>query len=136
MKTGRVAFACAVVAVAALTLQRVQRPAAAQNQAPTVRPWTVTASRYTFDPPRIEVSQDDLVEIDLRTDDIAHSLTIDAYRIAKRVEPGPIGRLRVPRGPRRASSPTTATCRSTTAAAGCAESSSSSRGGERSDSFK
>ena len=38
--------------------------------------------------PRIEVNQDDLVKIDLRTTDIAHSLTIDAYRIAKRVEPG------------------------------------------------
>ena len=88
MKTRRVAFACVVVAMAALTLQRVPRPAAAQNQAPTVRPWTVTASRYTFDPPRIEVFQDDLVKIDLRTDDIAHSMTIDAYRIAKRVGPG------------------------------------------------
>jgi heme/copper-type cytochrome/quinol oxidase subunit 2 len=59
-----------------------------QNQAPTVRPWQVTASRYKFDPPRIEVLQDDLVKIELRTEDIAHSLTIDAYRIAKRVSPG------------------------------------------------
>ena len=59
-----------------------------QNQAPTVRPWHVTASRYAFDPPRIEVLQDDLVKIELRTEDIAHSLTIDAYRIAKRVNPG------------------------------------------------
>ena len=88
MRAGRVALACAVVAVAASRLQRVQPPAAAQNQAPTVRPWTVTASRYTFDPPRIEVFQDDLVKIDRRTDDIAHSMTIDAYRIAKRVSPG------------------------------------------------
>ena len=59
-----------------------------QNQAPTVRPWQVTASRYAFDPPRIEVLQDDLVKIELRTEDIAHSLTIDAYRIAKRVSGG------------------------------------------------
>jgi heme/copper-type cytochrome/quinol oxidase subunit 2 len=59
-----------------------------QNQAPTVRPWLVTASRYAFEPPRIEVLQDDLVKIELRTEDIAHSLTIDAYRIAKRVSPG------------------------------------------------
>jgi heme/copper-type cytochrome/quinol oxidase subunit 2 len=48
----------------------------------------VTASRYRFDPPRIEVFQDDLVKIELSTKDIAHSLTIDAYRIAKRVNPG------------------------------------------------
>jgi cytochrome c oxidase subunit 2 len=61
---------------------------AAQNQEPTVRTWQITASRYTFDPPRIEVFQDDLVKIELRTEDIAHSLTIDAYRIAKRVSPG------------------------------------------------
>jgi cytochrome c oxidase subunit 2 len=59
-----------------------------QNQAPTVRLWQVTASRYTFAPARIEVLQDDVVKIELRTEDIAHSLTIDAYRIAKRVNPG------------------------------------------------
>jgi heme/copper-type cytochrome/quinol oxidase subunit 2 len=88
MKAGRVALACAVVIAMALLLLRAQRPAAAQDQAPTVRPWAVTASRYKFDPPRIEVFQDDLVKIDLRTDDIAHSMTIDAYRIAKRVSPG------------------------------------------------
>ena len=58
-----------------------------QNQAPTVRPWQVTASRYKFAPARIEVLQDDVVKIELRTEDIAHSLTIDAYRIAKRVNP-------------------------------------------------
>jgi len=60
----------------------------AQNQAPTVRPWQVIASRYKFAPARIEVLQDDVVKIELRTEDIAHSLTIDTYRIAKRVNPG------------------------------------------------
>lgn len=60
----------------------------AQNQEPTVRSLSVTASRYKFDPPRIEVSQNDLVKVELRTQDIAHSMTIDAYRIAKRVNPG------------------------------------------------
>jgi nitrous-oxide reductase len=60
----------------------------AQDQGPTAKPFTVSAHRYAFDPPRIEVNQDDLVKIELRTDDIAHSLTIDAYRIAKRVGPG------------------------------------------------
>ena len=59
-----------------------------RDQEPTVRTWRVTASRYKFDPPRIEVLQDDLVKIEMRTEDIAHSLTIDAYRIAKRVSPG------------------------------------------------
>ena len=60
----------------------------AQTQQPTVRTWQVSASRYKFDPPRIEVFQDDLVKIEMRTEDIAHSMTIDAYRIAKRVSPG------------------------------------------------
>ena len=55
---------------------------------PTAKPFTVTRHRYAFEPARIEVNQDDLVKIELRTDDIAHSLTIDEYRIAKRVGPG------------------------------------------------
>ena len=60
----------------------------AQHQGPTPRPFSVTAKRYKFEPARIEVVQDDLVRIDLRTDDVAHSLTIDDYRISKRVGPG------------------------------------------------
>jgi heme/copper-type cytochrome/quinol oxidase subunit 2 len=62
-------------------------PNDALNQAPNIRSVTVTASRYRFDPPVIEVFQDDVVKIALRSTDIAHSLTIDAYRIAKRVSP-------------------------------------------------
>jgi nitrous-oxide reductase len=62
--------------------------AASQEQGPTARPFTVHARRFAFEPARIEVNQDDLVTIDLTTDDIDHSLTIDAYRIAKRVRPG------------------------------------------------
>jgi heme/copper-type cytochrome/quinol oxidase subunit 2 len=60
----------------------------AQDQGPTARPFTVRAQRYRFDPPRIEVFQDDLVRIQLEAQDIAHSLTVDAYRIAKRASPG------------------------------------------------
>jgi heme/copper-type cytochrome/quinol oxidase subunit 2 len=70
-----------IVALAASALS-------AQDQGSTVRPFSVTAHRYAFNPPRIEVNQDDLVKIELRTGDIAHSLTIDEYRIAKRVGPG------------------------------------------------
>ena len=62
--------------------------AAAQDQGPTAKPFSVGAHRYAFVPARLEVNQDDLVKIELRTDDIAHSLTIDDYRIAKRVGPG------------------------------------------------
>ena len=59
-----------------------------QTPGATERPFTIVARRYTFAPARIEVFQDDLVRIELRTEDIAHSLTIDEYRIAKRVSPG------------------------------------------------
>jgi nitrous-oxide reductase len=75
----RAALLIVAFAAAALT---------AQDQGPTERPFSITAHRYAFNPPRIEVNQDDLVKIELRADDIAHSLTIDDYRIAKRVAPG------------------------------------------------
>jgi cytochrome c oxidase subunit II len=57
-------------------------------QAPATRTFSVTARKYTFSPARIEVNQDDLVTIELRTEDIPHSWTVDEYRIAKRVNPG------------------------------------------------
>jgi heme/copper-type cytochrome/quinol oxidase subunit 2 len=59
-----------------------------QDQGPTAKPFSVSAHRYAFEPARLEVTQDDLVKIELRTEDIAHSFTIDEYRIAKRVGPG------------------------------------------------
>jgi heme/copper-type cytochrome/quinol oxidase subunit 2 len=62
--------------------------AAGQDHEPSVRRVSVTARKYAFDPPRIEVAQDDLVRVELRTLDIAHSVTLDAYRISKRVSPG------------------------------------------------
>ena len=74
--------------------------ATAQDQGPTAKPFSVALRRFSFNPSRIEVNQDDLVKIELRTEDIAHSLTIDAYRIAKRVGPGH-RHLRVPRRTRR-----------------------------------
>jgi len=80
--------AAGALALAALSATVVgDRQAGAQTQGPVARHLTVTASRYKFDPPRIEVTQDDLVRIDLRTLDIAHSFTVDDYRIAKRVDP-------------------------------------------------
>ena len=71
---------------AGLTL--VASKAATQDHGPSAQHVSVTARRYAFEPRRIDVEQDDLVRIELRTLDIAHSLTIDAYRIAKRVGPG------------------------------------------------
>ena len=116
----------AVVTAGALVV-RPPQPASAQVQGPTTRPFSVTARRYRFEPARIEVFQDDLVKIELRTEDIAHSWTVDDYRIAKRVGPG--SRSPSSSAPTRpARSRSTATCRPRTAAARCAASSSSSLG--------
>ena len=59
-----------------------------QEQGPAPRPFSIAAKRYRFEPAHIEVTEGDLVRIELRTEDIAHSWTIDEYRIAKRVSPG------------------------------------------------
>jgi heme/copper-type cytochrome/quinol oxidase subunit 2 len=64
--------------------------------------WTLTSARgqgnvvdvridgdqYAFAPRRIDVQKDDLVKVTFRAGDIAHSFTIDAYRIAKRAAAG------------------------------------------------
>lgn len=60
---------------------------AAQEEGATERPFAVVAKKYAFSPARIEVYEGDLVRIELKTEDIAHSFTIDAYRISKRVSP-------------------------------------------------
>jgi heme/copper-type cytochrome/quinol oxidase subunit 2 len=83
-----VRLAAVVVAGATLLLIRSQPPVAAQDQGPTARPFSVVARRYRFEPARIEVVQGDVVKIELATGDIAHSWTVDEYRIAKRVGPG------------------------------------------------
>jgi heme/copper-type cytochrome/quinol oxidase subunit 2 len=62
--------------------------AAAQGREPGTQFVSVVASRYEYNPRRIDIGQDDVVRIELRTLDIAHSMTIDAYRISKRVNPG------------------------------------------------
>lgn len=62
--------------------------ASAQEQAPTRRDVTVTARKYAFSPSSVEVSQGDIVRVTFQAEDIAHSFTIDEYRIAKRAAPG------------------------------------------------
>ena len=47
----------------------------------------VHARRYAFEPARLEVHQGDLVRITLRTEDIPHSLVVDALRIARKATP-------------------------------------------------
>lgn len=61
---------------------------AAQEPAAPQRSFTVVARKYAFDPARLDVNVNDLVKVTLSSPDIAHSFTIDAYRIAKRVGAG------------------------------------------------
>ena len=60
----------------------------AQDQDPNRREFTVVAKDFQYSPARIEVRQDDLVKLTVRSEDIAHSFTIDEYRISKRVPAG------------------------------------------------
>jgi heme/copper-type cytochrome/quinol oxidase subunit 2 len=80
--------AALAAAFGVLTVLPLGHQPVALAQTAGARSFAVVASRYTFAPARIEVFQDDVVAIELRTDDIAHSLTIDQYRVAKRVSPG------------------------------------------------
>ena len=52
------------------------------------REFAVTGDQFSFRPLRIEVQKDDLVKITFSSKDIAHSFTIDQYRIAKRAGAG------------------------------------------------
>lgn len=49
---------------------------------------TMTARRYTFDPEVLDVRRNDVVQLTITSEDIAHSFTVDAYRIQKRIPPG------------------------------------------------
>jgi heme/copper-type cytochrome/quinol oxidase subunit 2 len=65
-----------------------REPAAGQDQAPNRREFTVTARDYRFSPSRIEVAKDDLVKLTVQSEDVAYSLTIDAYRLSRRIPAG------------------------------------------------
>jgi heme/copper-type cytochrome/quinol oxidase subunit 2 len=63
-------------------------PAQGQEQAPNRREITLTARNYRFSPNRIEVAQDDLVKLTVQSEDVAYSLTIDEYRVSRRIPAG------------------------------------------------
>jgi heme/copper-type cytochrome/quinol oxidase subunit 2 len=72
----RTLLACLLLAAAHL---------AAQEPAQNRREFTIVAKDHTFTPDRLDVSQDDLVKISLRSEDVPVCFAIDAYRIIKRV---------------------------------------------------
>ncbi|MGH9253684.1 MAG: cupredoxin domain-containing protein [Vicinamibacterales bacterium] len=61
---------------------------AGQEQAPNRPQFSLTARNYRYVPDRIEVTQNDLVKLTIRSEDVAYSFTIDEYRIVRRVPPG------------------------------------------------
>jgi heme/copper-type cytochrome/quinol oxidase subunit 2 len=80
------AGAC-LLAAPALSALRTTEPAG-QEQPPSRREFDLTASNYRFTPDRIEVGKDDLVKVTVRSSDVAYSLTIDEYRVSKRIPAG------------------------------------------------
>lgn len=52
------------------------------------REFTIDGDHFAFAPVRLEVNKDDVVKITFTARDIAHSFTIDQYRIAKRAAAG------------------------------------------------
>jgi heme/copper-type cytochrome/quinol oxidase subunit 2 len=59
-----------------------------QEQAPNRPEFILVARKYRFAPDRIEVTQDDLVKVTIRSEDVAYSFAIDEYRIVRRVPAG------------------------------------------------
>jgi heme/copper-type cytochrome/quinol oxidase subunit 2 len=74
--------AAGLVVIPALTRLR------AQETAPNRREFTITARDYHFSPNRIEVTQDDLVKITVKSEDVAYGFAIEKYRISKRIPAG------------------------------------------------
>jgi heme/copper-type cytochrome/quinol oxidase subunit 2 len=49
---------------------------------------SVTGNDFSFSPSRIEVQRNDVVKVTFTARDMAHSFTVDSYRIAKRAAAG------------------------------------------------
>jgi heme/copper-type cytochrome/quinol oxidase subunit 2 len=73
-----------VLAVVGVALAGGTLTALAARSQGQVRDFSVNGRDYAFPPARIEVQKDDLVKITFTSADIAHSFTIDGYRISKR----------------------------------------------------
>ncbi len=74
--------------LAAAALWSATAAPGAQEPPTAQRAVTVVARKYAFEPARVEVGLNDRVKVTLSSRDIAHSFTVDAYRIAKRVGAG------------------------------------------------
>lgn len=57
-------------------------------QAPSRPELTLVASNFQYVPDRLDVNQDDLVRITIRSEDNTYSFAVDEYRIIRRVPAG------------------------------------------------
>ena len=60
----------------------------AQEQVPNRPEFTLVGRNYRYTPDRIEVTQNDLVSLTIRSEDVAYSFAINEYRIVRRVPAG------------------------------------------------
>src|SRR5688572_33507386 len=60
----------------------------AQEQVPNRPEFTLVGRNYRYSPDRLEVTQNDLVRLTIRSEDLAYSFAIDEYRILRRVPAG------------------------------------------------
>jgi hypothetical protein len=64
-------------------------PVEDQDQPPPNRPeFSLVARNYRYNPDRLEVTQDDLVTLTIRSEDFNYSFAIDEYRIVRRIPAG------------------------------------------------
>jgi len=73
---------------AALPLTRRLQAHPRQEQAPSRPEFTLVARDFQYVPDRIQVTQDDLVKLTIRSQDHDYSFAIDEYRIVRRVPAG------------------------------------------------
>jgi heme/copper-type cytochrome/quinol oxidase subunit 2 len=59
-----------------------------QEQTPNRRDVTIVAHEERYEPNHIDVVQDDLVRVTLKSEKLPRTFAIDAYRISKRVSAG------------------------------------------------
>ena len=71
--------------LAACVLLLVSTAAQEQGQ---VREFTVSGDHYAFSPSTLTVNRNDLIKITFTAQDIAHSFTVEGYRIMKRAGAG------------------------------------------------
>jgi cytochrome c oxidase subunit II len=73
---------------AAFTTLAIGSLLVSSSRAQQAREVSITGNDFSFSPNRIEVQRNDLVKVTFAATDIAHSFTIDSYRIAKRAGAG------------------------------------------------